>query len=275
MELLYSDEHFKCSNYSWHEPLIKILNLNNEVYEFNPVSNYLAIVYKGNITFNSGIQSREMQEGDMFVIPLLDTNTIEAKDNCRIFLFKLNMDLIFCDHFPLEKLYDHMETGEERIISQNTNEILDNYLKSLEGYMTDGLLCVYFLEIKIKEFLFILRAYYTKESLAGLFHILLNKDNEFSRQVFENVKKVKTVKELAESMYYSVSGFEKRFKKVFGISANKWMQQNISRQIFHEINCSNKTMKEIAYQFGFSPSYFNDYCKRIFHLTPSQLKEKK
>ncbi len=275
MKLLYSQEHFDCPHYSWHDPLIKIVSLKDEVYEFEANRSYLVVVYKGSITYSSGmIQNKEMHEGDMFTIPFLNPSVIRAKGNCRLFFFKLSLDLSFCEHLSIEKLYDYLDIEEDTIHPQKTNEILDSYLKTLEVFMDDGLKCIYFLEIKIKELLFILKAYYTKESLARLFYVMLTRDSEFTKQVFQNVKKVKTAKELAESMFYSVSGFEKRFKKVFGISANKWMQQNLARQIYHEINCSNKTMNEIAHQFGFSPSYFNDYCKRVFKVTPNQLKKR-
>lgn len=278
MKLLYSDEHFACYNYSWKNSTVEIVDINNEVFKFETPSNCIVAVYKGDILYSSGmITEREIKAGEIFVVPFQNVNIIKAIGECRIFIFKLNIDVSFCDHFSFEKLYDYLqeEDMKESVHPLKANEVLMNYIKALEGYISDGLRCVYFLEIKMKELLFILRAYYKKRDLARLFYPIINKDMEFSRQVFRNLPKAKTVKDLAELMYYSVSGFEKRFKRVFGMSANKWMQQNVSREIYREINTSNKTMSEIAYQFGFSPSHFNDYCKRVFKKTPTQLREKK
>ena len=274
MKVLYTDEHLACFNYGKRKDLIEIVDKKEDVFEFEAENNCIAIVYKGSVLFSSGmINGKEMKEGDIFVIPFLNKNIIEVKDTCRLFIFKLDVNFSFCDHFSFEKLHSFLNVKKESINPLKANSSIGNYLVGMEHYINEGLDCLYFSELKIKELLFILRVYYSEEALAQLFYPILTKDAEFSNLVYKNIKNIRTAKELAATMNYSFSGFNKRFKKVFGISANKWMEERIAREIYREINCTNKTMMEIAYQYGFSPSYFNDFCRRIFNATPKQIRK--
>ena len=271
--ILYSDEHLACFNHNRRRTLIEVIDKEEGVFEFEAKNNSIVVVYEGCISFSSGmIRNKKLQAGDMFVIPLFNKNSIAVKECCRLFVFRLDANFTFCDHFSFEKLYDYLDVEKDSINPLKTNSIINTYLTGLEQCLKDGINCFYFSELKIREFLFVLRSYYSKESLAQLFYPILNKDAEFSKMIFENIKKVKTVKELAAIMNYSISGFDKRFKKVFGVSANKWMEEQMVREIYREINCTNKTMMEIAFQYGFSPSYFNDFCKRVFKATPGQIR---
>ena len=270
--LLYSEEHFSCSNYSRENSVVELLCFKKGVHELEAKCNYFAAVYSGNIFYSSGkIKEKEIKEGEMFVVPMQTKSTIRASEDSRLYLFRLN-NVSFCGHFSFGKLNDYLKKDKNSLHTLKANSVVQKHFEAVEQYLSDGFRCVYFLELHLKTLLFLLRGYYKKEDLAALFYPILNKDMEFSELVFKNIGNAKTVKELAELMHYSFSGFEKRFKKVFGISAYKWMQDKLSREIYREINCSNKTMAEIAHQFGFSPSYFNDFCKRVFKVTPTLLR---
>ncbi len=83
----------------------------------------------------------------------------------------------------------------------------------------------------------------------------------------------KTVKELAQLTNYSVSGFEKKFKRVFNTSAGNWLKQQKSTIIFNDISNGSDSFKNISYQNGFSSiSHFNNYCKLHFSKTPGEIR---
>lgn len=109
------------------------------------------------------------------------------------------------------------------------------FLKGLKACLSDGLRCRYYFELKMKEFFFLIRAYYTTEELARFFYPLLSNDTSFSEFVYNNYSKVKTVQELASLSNYSHSGFIKRFKKTFGVPAYQWIKQQKASRILHEI----------------------------------------
>jgi AraC-like DNA-binding protein len=80
---------------------------------------------------------------------------------------------------------------------------------------------------------------------------------------------------LAKKVNYSISGFEKRFKRVFDMSPYQWIQAQRAQAIYHEIHCSSKTFAELGYDFGFSsPSHFSNFCKQMFKETPGRLRKK-
>ena len=276
MELLYKEEHFSCFNYSHKSPLIEVLEKKQgEVFELSTNRNSIIFILRGQIKISAGlINNKVIEKERMFVHPGRFKGNIEVEENTTVIMMDLSTNLSFCEHFSIERLFNENKNEmKDDIFSLDINEMTEAFLNLLERYIKDGLRCVYFFELKLKEFLYILRAYYPKEELQLFFRPILNKDMKFCTLVLENAGKAKTVKELAELSNYSLSGFEKRFKKVFDISASKWMEQNKARAIYHEINCSNKTITEIAYDFEFSPPHFNDYCKRIFKKTPKQLRK--
>lgn len=134
------------------------------------------------------------------------------------------------------------------------------FLRMLNTCITDQLKCIYYFEIKIKE-------------LLNFFYPLLTKDTHFSDIILRNYNKVKTVKDLADLTHYSISGFEKRFKRVFGISPYKWLKKQKAKNIYREINYSVKTFKEISLEYDFtSPSHLNNFCKTNFGDTPGNIR---
>jgi len=118
------------------------------------------------------------------------------------------------------------------------------------------------------------RAYYTKEDLAVFFSPVLTNTTEFSNFVLQNYRKVKTVRELARLYSCSISSFDKKFKKAFGISPYKWMQERKVSLIYHEIYATHKPIKQIAEEQQFmSLPQFNDYCKKHFGYPPGRMRK--
>lgn len=274
MNFLYAQEHLKCYNYTKKNPLIEVIKKEEgEIIDLFSVRNCIIFLLCGKMLFSSGTtKNKTIEEEEMFVHPYQHKATLEVLKPSELVLMNLNFDLSFCDHFPIENLYDsRLKTDDIYLL--DFNPIIKNYIFTLTNFVNDGLRCTYFYELKIKELLYILRAYTPKETLQFFFQPVLNSDMEFHRQVFEGFKKVKTIKELADLMHYSLSGFEKRFKRVFNMPASKWIEKEKGKEIYHEITCSKKTIMEIAYDFGYSPSHFNNYCKRVFGKTPNSLRK--
>ena len=119
-----------------------------------------------------------------------------------------------------------------------------------------------------------LRAYYTKDELAHLFYPALSVDLDIKDFALSNYNKVKDVKEFASLAKMSPVTFNRRFKKVFGVSVAQWLEKQKSKDILQEIEQTNKTFAEIADSFNFSsPAYFVTFCKRHFSKTPKELRE--
>jgi AraC-like DNA-binding protein len=280
MELLYVQEHLSCYHYDKSEdPTVKYTKFAAEDKEnFMSNKNVVFFVLEGSISVSFGkIVNRVVNAGDIFLLPAYMEITGVAKTKARVFLFNLPVTFSFCDHFSLEMLYQESKELQKEQASTHilkTNERIDAYLDSFLPCWEDGLRCNFFLELKIKEFFFLLRAYTPREDLIAFFMPILSDDMEFYNLILNKSQSVKTAKELARLANYSLTGFEKKFKKIFGTSAHKWMKKQLAANIYHEIRCTTKTFMEISDAFGFSSSaHFSNFCKAVFGLTPKAIRK--
>lgn len=282
MDLLYVNEHFSCFQYdNGYRPGVETFEV-KEGCDWNTITvdNKIIFVSRGEFIFSFGEYSDQVvSEGKIVFVPAGCEFTGSAKEgDVSITVFRIHANAKLCDQFPIEKLFKDVEEDVTTadLFFLESNEILNGFLSTLNLYMNDGLKCRCFFDIKIKELLLLFRGYYPKTDLANFFGPLVSNDTKFSDFVVKNHLQVKTVKELAAMSTYSLSGFEKRFKKVFGVSAYQWMKEQRAKLIFREINSHKKTFKEISYEYGFySPAHFNDFCRTQFGSTPGQMRKVK
>lgn len=280
MELLYAQEHLSCYNYEKSErPTIekRILDKGQQ-WNIFPINNKAIFILKGSLDFSFGeFTNRTITEGKMMLLPSGSEIVSCAKEESCVLVIRLHNTKQLCDCFSLDILLREETKGfKPDLHFLDINERVESFISFLNTCMHDGLKCTYYFELKAKEFYFLLRAYYTKIDLLGFFYPLLSKDISFSDFIIRNHYKAKTVQELADLSHYSLSGFQKRFKKAFGVSAYHWMKDERSKSIYHQINSTDKSFKEISDEYGFSsPSHFNDFCKIHFGSTPGVIRGKK
>jgi len=279
MELLYAQEHLTCYNYEkGSRPTIEKVSLKKgQIWKIFPIDNKTIFILEGSLHFSFGeFSDKILPAGKMMLLPAGNQYSSYCEEDCTFIVIRLHNTKQLCDCFSLDVLLrEQSEDFKPGIYFLDINERVETFLSFLNTCMTDGLKCTYFFELKAKEFYFLLRAYYTKKDLLGFFYPLLSYDISFSELVIKNHYKAKTVQELADMTHYSLSGFQKRFKKVFGVSAYHWMKDERSKSIYHQINSTGKSFKEISDEYGFSsPSHFNDFCKTNFGTTPGKIRRK-
>lgn len=154
--------------------------------------------------------------------------------------------------------------------------VLEFFLIDLISQGPEWLSVYPLMEIKYKELFFLFFAFYTKREMLDFFYYHLTEDLKFSELVLVNYRKVKTANELAKNLNYSISGFAKRFKKIFGKSPYQWMQQKRSEDIYFELLRTEKSFTELCYEYNFtSPSHFNEFCKSQFGHTPGVIRRQR
>lgn len=278
MEFLYINEHANCFNYdNKSNPIIEIKEYSlDEKINISANQNKIIFINKGKILFSYGnIQKKEVSAGEIILFPMGYNYKIIAKEDTQLTIFRLITTISLCDRYSLENLLKDEDINSiSEQIPLKLNTATENYIQTLHFFYNDGLKCIHFFEIKLKELFFILRAYYTKKELLAFFYPLVTADTAFSDFIVKNFHKAKNIKELAEISHYSLSGFEKKFKKVFGESPNQWLEDKKAKKIFHDLNNGNKSLKEISDEYNFSStSYLNEFCKRKFNLTPGEIKK--
>lgn len=280
MRLLNPQEHIYCFNYEKGErPAIEEIEIpEGDKWGIFPIDSKIIFVLSGELVFSFGeFENRVISQGKVMVLPAGNNFEATAKQNTSILIFRIRAKLELCDAYSIEKLKDDFHESDEfkDIGYLDVDERLTGYLVSVTTYIKDGLRCYYLFLIKLKELFFLLRAYYPKDELYHFFYPIISNDTTFSDLVLKNHHKAKTVHELANLVNYSLSGFQKKFKKVFGVPAYQWMNEQRSKSILHEINTNKKSFKEISFEYGFSsPSHFNDFCKINFGDTPGKIRKK-
>ena len=295
MELIYLEEHSNCINYIKEDrPPIEKKNINmGQNWVLNAVcDNKLIFVIRGTASVSyDNILNMDVNKGNIILLPLGSEMKVFAQKETSVFIVRLLNNTIFCDRFSYRQLVTEIENKQTNIdvvekkddtycsnndYLLNMNDSIWYFINNLDERIEDGLRCSTLFSLKLKELFILFRAYYTKEDLHRFFKPLLYTDQDFFNIVMTNYRNVKTVNELAEFTNYSFSGFEKKFKRIFNISAGKWLKSKKSEIIYQELVAGSKTFKHLCSEYGFSsPSHLNTYCKRNFGLTPGEIRKKK
>lgn len=127
----------------------------------------------------------------------------------------------------------------------------------------------FYTTIKMQEFFFLFGKTYTEQDRSRFFESLDSAEQSFAAFIYQNYKRVSSVKELADMTNYSLSGFEKRFRKIFGQPASQWMTRRKAERIYTEICDTSKSFKELSHEYGFSsPAHFSRFCMNHFGKSP-------
>lgn len=154
------------------------------------------------------------------------------------------------------------------------NRPLGKYVDFLLKILADNVDNIHLFRLKVHEFFFLLKAYYTKEQVESFLSSLYKPDSAFAMFVLNNYRYVKTVYEFARLCNCSLSSFDKHFKQVFGISAYKWMMQKKKDYIYYQLKTTNKPLKQVAEETGFSSQpQFTDFCKKHLGASPGVLRK--
>lgn len=130
--------------------------------------------------------------------------------------------------------------------------------------------------VKTCELFCFLKSTYRAGLVARLFSAVLKNEDTFSDFIWKSYPLVKTVEEFARLSGHSLSGFEKRFKEVFGTSPYRWMIERKKERLYEELIHSDDPIQEVADRCGFSsPSRMNDFCKRYMGFTPGTIRRRR
>ncbi|MDR2125249.1 MAG: helix-turn-helix domain-containing protein [Prevotellaceae bacterium] len=222
-----------------------------------------------------------LENGSVVLIPPRNKCIINVESNLQLMIVHLTVDLNFCNDFPLEALMEvgreiKNTSGRDEYAFLKVNKLISDCLRHTRLCLTNGINSPDFFQMKQRELLYYFGKCYTKEELYHFFKPILTSDIAFSKAVYKICERVNSVTAMAKEMNYSLSGFKKRFKRVFGLSAYKWLCQEKSKKLFHEITCSRQTFTQLSYDFGFSsPAHMNNFCRKMFGDTPGNLRAKK
>ncbi|MDR1197747.1 MAG: helix-turn-helix domain-containing protein [Prevotellaceae bacterium] len=222
-----------------------------------------------------------LEVGKLILIPPHNKCLINVTNSMQLMIFYLTVDLNLCNSLPLETLTEVKrkmdDTSREKgSIVLKANEIISDYFKLIRHCLMEKVKSAEFFQMKQHELLYYLGQFYSKEELYYFFKPVLTNDIAFSKACYALCEKAITISDMAKELNYSLSGFKKRFKDVFGIPVYRWICQEKSKKLFHEITCGHKTLTQLSRDFSFSsPAHLTNFCTKMFGDTPSNLRGRK
>jgi len=286
MDLLYLEEHLGCFNYdNSNKPAIEILNLAKGTGEsITTNNNEIVFFLEGKLRFLfKDFPEYTASKGEIIFLPAEEKFSYKALSDCSIIIFRIKDSIRLCDAYPIENI----NKPDELLIDQHIprtkslcllqmNPRVWYLLNGLRDSVNDGLKCIHYFNLKIKEFFFMLRAYYTKEEIHDFLYLIISGDTAFSEYIRLNWSKYKTVSHLAKSLNMSEAKFHRKFRRIFSQTPYQWMLDGKTQIIYNEIVCGQKPFKQIASENGFKTScQFSKFCKLRLGQNPSAIRLKK
>lgn len=280
MGILYFSGHCNCTNYdSRIKSKIKILHeektSEREIFNNNQTS--IIYIIKGVIDISFGImENYRLSEGDIMLFPPENKLTRQIVSSSRIMILKINENLTLCQKYTLNNLFFEQNMTNLKHTHLQCNSTIKTFFHLFEENINNQLLCTRFLEGKIEELFYYLRAYYSKEELANFTFPLLSANAQFMIFIWKNYRQAHDVKHFAQLAKSSISVFNQKFKAATGKSAGIWLSEQKKQDIYYEIRSGKKNLKEISGEYHFSSTaHLNTFCKKMFGMTPRQLKLQK
>lgn len=237
----------------------------------------IIFVEKGNLLVQLGqFPEQILDELSIFLIPTGYNFYQHALTDVKIISIRLLQSVDFCECFATQSLINEKKANREYFPSSIKYESeIRLYLESIKKYVKEDLRCPGFSVIKIKELFFILGHNYPRRELFEFFNLYLSSDTNFSNLVYKLHSEVKNVTELAYALNYSLSGFQKHFKKVFGIPPSTWLSIQKSRMVYNDL-LRNEPIKYICEKYNFSSlAHLNSFCNKFFGQNPRQIQKHK
>ena len=248
----------------------------------NRTKGMVMYILRGSVeVFMDGVSVSELERGFMTFLPHDGRYLLKALSPASVMTCSLSLHLPLCSRYSFMSLLRDYEMSAfgpvaddgRTLYALNANKRVRFFFSNLDSVLSDGLNGVPYHEMKRQELLLLIKAYYSKEELFGLFGSILSKDDKFKRFILHNYKKVSDVKELASMASMSLRSFQRKFKAEFDCSFRDWIIARKSEYLLRELKSTDKSLFDIAMDFGFSGmSYFTTFCKRNLGMTPSELR---
>ena len=254
--------------------IVEYYNLNQEdVIAIVPQQNCMLFLNRGCMSISySNVIEKEITYKQMILLTSGTTYLIRCIKKVDLVLFYFSLDVTFCQLFSNNMYFDEKNTVVNDSYLLRYDRRVSEFIKSLLDDVRTGISSSDFFSAKTVELSYLLKNRYTKQELSMFFCPIFTNDQTFSTFVRMNYQKVKNIREFAELSCYSVSGFEKRFKRVFGEAASKWVKDQRANDMLREMHTGEKSLKQIMSEYGFfSASHFNNFCKKRLGHTPGQL----
>ncbi|MCD7935917.1 MAG: helix-turn-helix domain-containing protein [Tannerellaceae bacterium] len=217
-----------------------------------------------------------IEDGQFFLLPQhFPCLLIPEKEQEVLLLTIPNITSLYIRFFstwPIREIDNFKDLFFPLTAGKPVLHLIDN----IKVYITEGRATNLLMGLKAFELFHLLNHCYTREFIYKFFSPIMTDDYSFALFVLTNHSKVKTAEGLARLSNYTISGFEKQFRRVFGVAPYRWMLQKKIEKVYYEIYETSKPIKIIAEEMGFANlSNFGDFCRKHFGLSPALIRKKR
>lgn len=247
----------------------------NQKFEFIAVEHKILLVINGSMICSlSGYTDEGLAAGQMIFISMGTRCLMSSAQGVSVICLKPGLTLNLHNYSDYNKTAPDNELYGNKPMTLKFTPIILAYVESLKWFIDLNFKDPLYIGIKARELFYLMTICYTQKERILFFQSLASRDKDFSDFIYQNYRNVESINELASLSCYSRSGFEKRFRKIFGIPASHWITLRRSADIYHEIRQSRKSIKEICFDYGFSSlSHFHKFCKSKFGLSPGYIRK--
>ncbi|NDW11022.1 AraC family transcriptional regulator [Dysgonomonas sp. 520] len=262
---------------SGNDSPIEFLQLNaGQSWVLEPGENKIILVMEGELKIRSSIHPDiDVTASNMVFYPFQERVVLKAVKKSKVASIRFTNESGLCGILSSITADSTMKHQDEKTCPIPIKSIIYNHIDSIREYMDKNICDIYLFDLKLKEFGYILKHFYSEEQLQNLFETLHGNDLSFSEEVCNLSLSVRSVRQLAERMNYSYSGFNKRFRRVFNMSAYSWMRNQKAKLVYQDICQTSKSLKEISTNHKFATlSHFNEFCHKNLGNSPSEIRRK-
>lgn len=248
----------------------------NQTYEFIADEHKILFVLSGSFICSlQGYTDEYIGTHQMVFISMSSRCRIRTEEGTSLISMQPGTILDLCNYPFYSQTQDPIsqKSGNKPFVLKFT-PLLMSYVVSLKWFLQLGIKDPLHICIKAREFFHLMSMSYSLSERIQFFHAVVFGERKFSDFIYKNYRRVTSIRELAVLSCYSLSGFEKRFRRVFGIPASRWIALRKAADIDQEIRNNQKTIKEISFEYGFSSvSHFHKFCKAKLGLSPGYMRK--
>ncbi|MCD7936748.1 MAG: AraC family transcriptional regulator [Tannerellaceae bacterium] len=245
--------------------------------EFLATESTILCVVTGSLYLTSGEHERScVEKNQMIFIHPGFPFILTARERTRVLVIMFPEIIPLCNRYIPEVLEQKKYTCETLFYPLEVKKYIGRWFDSLQILASELRDHHSLVQAKMQEFFLLLKISYSRDQLSYFLCPVFSYNYDFTLFILNNYYKVKTVSELAELSAFSLSGFEKEFRKVFGTSPYQWMLKKKRKKLYYEISATEKVFKVIAEEYGFvSLSQLGDFCRKHFGASPRDIRQKK
>jgi AraC-like DNA-binding protein len=275
MEVLCAFDNHRCVSVVLDDwPMIEVVTLADVLVK--PVVGFLILyVLKGEVEVSYGsTNDYPLAETDMMIFPAGTSIRCHPVQNpSTVILMKIRNRSMLCSKFSRDNIHpDEIPVPVEHKHLKAV-PVVRRFMTQLANAVTGRLCCFSFMELKVLELFYYLKAFYSHSQLLPFIQPMTCPDAQFMHFIWNNYRDVRSVKEFAALANYSLSTFKKKFKLTTGLPPKQWLNDQKARGLLHEIRCGEKSLKQISEDYQFtSVSHMGVFCQKNLGLSLMNLR---